>query len=98
MTLLDLENAFTAAYNAQQWDIVANTLTEDFVWSGSALGSLDKQGFLSAQKAWFAAAPDLRVTAENRREEGAAVHFELIMTGTQTNPPAHPRHREALLR
>ncbi len=81
MGRLDTINAFTAAFNAQRWDAVANYLADDFTWMGPG----GKQGFLTAQKVWFAAAPDYHATVENAREDGDAVHYTLTMAGTQTN-------------
>jgi hypothetical protein len=82
-------DAFTAALNAQQWDTVASYLTDDYIWT-TATGSLDKQGFIALQKAWFAAAPDYRITWSNAREEGDMVRGTVVASGTQTQPLALP--------
>ncbi len=90
MKYLEKGNAFTAALNAQQWDTVANYLTDDFTWTGAATGPTGKQGFLAAQKAWFAAAPDYRITWQASREEGDTAHGTTGVSGTQTKPLALP--------
>ncbi len=87
---IEMGYAFVAALNAQQWDTVANYLTDDFTYTSTALGSLGKQGFLALQKAMFAAAPDYHGTVEPSREDGDTVHGTTRIEGTQTNPLAFP--------
>lgn len=87
---LEQANAFTAALNAQQWDTVATYLADDLVWSGGSAGTLGKQGFLAAQKAWFSAVPDYRVTWQTSREDGDTVYGTTGVGGTQTKPLALP--------
>ncbi len=90
MGYLEMGNAFTAAVNAQQWGMAANYFTDDFAWTGGAMGTVGKQGFVAIQQAWFAAAPDYHVTWEHAREEGSTVYGTTGVTGTQTRPLALP--------
>ncbi len=87
---IEMGDALVAATNAQQWDTVANSLADDFTYTSSALGSLGKQGYLALGKAWFAAAPDYRLTWSNAREDGDTVHGTTGVSGTQTNTLALP--------
>ncbi len=87
---IEMGDAFSAALNAQQWDSVANYLADDFVWTGGSAGTQNKQGFLAAQKAWFTAVSDYRVTWTNAREDGNTVHGTTGVSGTQTKPLALP--------
>jgi predicted ester cyclase len=86
---LDTVNAFTAAYNAQQWDKAASYLTDDFTLSNGA-ESEGKREFLEGAKVWFAGAPDYHVAVENPRVEGETVYGLMRGTGTQTKPLAFP--------
>ncbi len=90
MGAIEQVNAFVAAFNAQQWDAVANYLTADFTSSGATAQPLNGPEFIAFQKIWFAAAPDYHVTTENPRVEGDAVHSISRVTGTQTKPLAFP--------
>ena len=89
---IEMGEACIAAMNAQQWDTAANYLADDFTYTDTALGSLalGKQGFLTLQKAMFAAAPDYHVTTENTREAGDTVYGTIRIDGTQANPLAFP--------
>jgi hypothetical protein len=89
MEHLERANASIAAINAQQWDTVASFLTDDFVWT-NAFGTIDKPGFIAWQKAWFAAAPDYRLTWEHQREDGETVYGTTGASGTQTQPLVLP--------
>src|SRR5690349_531238 len=89
MGAMDTINAFSAAYNAQQWDKAASYLTDDFTVSDDN-GTEGKQEFLAGAKAWFAGAPDYHVATENPRVEGDTVYSTIHGTGTQTKPLAFP--------
>jgi ketosteroid isomerase-like protein len=87
---LETVRAFNEAVNAQQWDRVAESLTEDFVFSGVTPQPVGKQGFIEAQKAWAAGAPDWRAALENLREERGVVKADTRITGTHTGNLALP--------
>ncbi len=90
MGAIEMGNAFVAAFNAQQWDAVANYLTDDFTSTGVAPQPLGKPEFIAFQKIWFAGVPDYHVTSENPRADGNAVHSTTRVTGTQTKPLVFP--------
>jgi hypothetical protein len=87
MGRLEMIDAFVAAVNARQCDTVADYLADDFMfaWTNSASGPSGKQGYLSPQKAWVAAAPDYRLTWEYAGDEGDTVRGATRMEGTQMN-------------
>jgi hypothetical protein len=57
---------------------------------GGTAGTLDKQGYLAVQKAFFAAAPDYHGTLANVRDEGDTGYGTVTASGTQTQPLALP--------
>jgi hypothetical protein len=87
---IELSHTFMAALNAQHWDTVASYLTDDFAYSGGTAGTLDKQGYLAVQQAFFAAAPDYHGTLANVRDEGDTGYGTVTASGTQTQPLALP--------
>jgi predicted ester cyclase len=90
MGAIETGNAFVAALNAQQWDAVANYLTDDFTSTGNTPQPLGKQEFIGFQKIWFAGMPDYHVASENVRADGNAVHSTTRVTGAQTKPLVFP--------
>src|SRR5262245_46828082 len=85
MGAVEIVTAFNATMNAQQWDVAAGYLTDDFTFSGTTPQPLGKQAFLATQQQWLAGVPDWHVMLESLREEGNTVQASVRITGTQTN-------------
>jgi predicted ester cyclase len=84
MGAIETAQAFTDAFNAQQWDVAARFLTNDCTFSGDTPQVIDWQRFVALYKQWFAAAPDYHIALEQVRKEGGAVVGVARFTGTHT--------------
>jgi predicted ester cyclase len=84
MSNIDAVKAQWAAWRAGDWDAVAASLTDDFVFSGPVPQPLNKAAFIGLSQAILAAFPDWDFHLHDFREEGDAVYATDAITGTHT--------------
>jgi predicted ester cyclase len=84
MSNIDTVKAGQAAWCASNWDALAASLTDDFVFSGPVPQPLNKEAFLGLAKALLTAIPDWDFHARDFREEGDKVYLTDEITGTHT--------------
>jgi predicted ester cyclase len=84
MSGADTVRGLVAAMEAQDWEGMAEYLSEDFVITGPYPQPEDKQEFIAIQQAVKAAFPDWEYTLADIREDGNKVMLMLGSSGTQT--------------
>jgi predicted ester cyclase len=84
MGAIETAQAFTDAFNAQQWEVARRYVTDDCTFSGDTPNQIGWERFVALNTAWFAAVPEYHITLEQVREEGDTVVGIARFTGTHT--------------
>ena len=90
--LVGIASGMVDAFNAADWDRVAEHLTSDAVYNelGTQRTINGRDEIIQALQSWKAAMPDVKGTITNSFSDGTTVSLEVSWTGTHTGPLETP--------